>query len=396
MNKKSIEMSFRKNFPDSKALKKIFIKAEIRRLKKHLLDPATVAKCEESPEEKIHLIDFYKKNSKKKYDYFCKKMNKILQQAPDYQGRADLDVVRADMLFCYFAYGFPADEYVSYKLEGKDTSERRKYLSAIEKICYKHRMNDFTELVFSDKRNTYKRFKEHYKRDALAIYSKNDFSAFEDFIKKHSRFIVKQVDESCGRGIFFVNTNETEKSNLELFNEIFTTCNGKVLLEELIIQTEDMASFNTSSVNTVRCVTLNTKNGVKVFPFSILRTGRKGSLVDNGGSGGILSIIDDESGIVCTNGFNEWGQVFESHPDSGVTYKGFQIPEYQEMKDLCCKLAATIPALKYCSWDMSHTENGWVMVEGNPNGQLILQQTCANRGLKAEFEELVNEMDLLV
>ena len=92
---------------------------------------------------------------------------------------------------------------------------------------------------------------------------------------------------------------------------------------------------------------------------------------------------------------DELGNVYAAHPDSGVVYKGYQIPEWEKMIAICKEAAALFPRMKYCSWDMAHTEKGWVVVEANMAGQMVAQQMTINRGIKADLEKYMEDMDLM-
>lgn len=155
-----------------------------------------------------------------------------------------------------------------------------------------------------------------------------------------------------------------------------------------------MAAFNLSSVNTVRCFSFNTKKGI-IVPFCFLRTGRKGSFVDNAGSGGIFAALDSKSGIVIAEGIDELGSRYTNHPDSGVKYVGFQIPEWDDAISLCKSAAKEITKNKYIGWDLAHTENGWKIVEGNTNAQLV-HQGSLQKGLKPELDAIISSMELIV
>lgn len=53
-----------------------------------------------------------------------------------------------------------------------------------------------------------------------------------------------------------------------------------------------------------------------------LKVGRAGSVVDNGGAGGIIINIDKETGELVTDGVREDNTVYARHPDSGMPFKG--------------------------------------------------------------------------
>lgn len=138
--------------------------------------------------------------------------------------------------------------------------------------------------------------------------------------------------------------------------------NNTFIVEGLIEQDCRLSIFNTSSVNTVRLPTIINRNGFHVIgPF--LRTGRAGSIVDNGGGGGIVSAIDEKTGLVISNGFDEKGNHYETHPDSGICFKNFQIPEWDALLTLAKEIHYKMKGHKYIAWDFAYTSKGWVLNE---------------------------------
>ena len=165
---------------------------------------------------------------------------------------------------------------------------------------------------------------------------------------------------------------------------------GSYICEELINQDSRLATFNESSVNTVRIPSIWAKSEAHIlYPF--LRTGRKGSVVDNGGSGGIFALIDAESGVVVSDGFDQSGHRFVKHPDSHVIYKGYQIPEWASLKAAVNKVHSTMPKeFKYVGWDFALTNKGWCVIEANW-GDFIAQQKTLGRGLYKEFKKILKK-----
>ncbi len=136
------------------------------------------------------------------------------------------------------------------------------------------------------------------------------------------------------------------------------------MIEGLIRQSPLMASWNESSVNTVRIPTILTKKGFHVLGC-FLRTGRKGTVIDNAGGGGIQASINCKNGIVDSDGFSWDGKFHVEHPDSRMVYKGFQIPEWDKLLQIAECAHRGMPEHKYIAYDFAYTVNGWVMVEGN-------------------------------
>ena len=157
--------------------------------------------------------------------------------------------------------------------------------------------------------------------------------------------------------------------------------------------------FNPSSLNTVRCITFYTKNGVVAPPYlSFFRTGRRGSFVDNASKGGIACGIDSVSGRLATDAYAQYyGERYACHPDSGIQFKGYQLPEWEKLLGMCKEMSAQLPSVKFISWDMAHADkDGWVVVEGNSHGAIDFQQLFWNRGLKADIEEIVRNTETIM
>lgn len=394
MKKSEIIRSIYYSCPKILFLRKLLAKKLIRGTKKYLLDSKIVDLCEKDPTLTKNAV----KQHTQLYPHYAASCNraidKMLSAFPEYYLDSDVEDIRMDILFCMFAYGFDVEEYVFFHLDKQPVHIRKMYLSKAERTCANLAMNEYPDTrIFNDKWESYKRLEKYYQRDAIVISNPIHFKRFSAFVKKHPVFVKKQVNQSCGRSIELVNSYCGEKNIKELFAQIIQE--GKCILEEVITQSDRMSVFNESSVNTVRCVTLNTKNGIKVFPFSFLKCGRRGSFVDNGGAGGILIGINDENGMIDTDGFDEAGRRFACHPDSGVTFKGYQLPDWDQVHSLCKDAASEFSGLKYCSWDVAHTDKGWILVEGNAFGMMVGQQMTEERGIKADLQKYMEDMELL-
>lgn len=305
-------------------------------------------------------------------------------------GGVDVDDIQLvnDIKECYLKYRISPDEYFLFDFEHRTEEERDSYLS--DKCIYitmaaieGRRIHD-KEL--EDKINFHRITKDFFLRDACGISKKSDYEIFASIARKHEKLIIKRNDSSCGYGIKIV-TLKTEKEIKDLFAEMIKS-GHRWIAEELIKQVPEMSVWNESSVNTIRLSTFLNKSGFHILcPF--MRMGRKGSIVDNGGQGGTYCCIDSQTGIVITDGMDERNNRYVFHPDSGITYKGWQVPKWNELITLAEKLHKTMPKHKYVAWDFALSDKGWALIEGNW-GQFVCQQSCMNRGYKKEFMDLVN------
>lgn len=326
-------------------------------------------------------------------EHFPKRAKKLLASINDIlvaQNIGDKEAKQLwdDMLFTFFAKGFSPAEYILYGFWNMPWSNRLAFMSELESILYGFSMNSMEGIIlFSNKFESYKRLKPYYKRDAMFLSTPNDQEAFEDFVAKHTMFVKKVYDESCGRGVEFVDLSKNEKPIIDLLQELLES--GPVVLEEVVQQTPDIARINPSSVNTVRVMTVRTKEGV-VLPYGFFKAGRSGSFVDNGGSGGLFCGIDIETGVVTTDGVDEVGFRYSKHPDSQVEIIGFQLPEWHQARTLCIEMAEGIPEARWIGWDIAHTAQGWVVIEGNSLSEVIGPQSTSKSGVRKLLDELKN------
>ena len=294
---------------------------------------------------------------------------------------------REDILWQSIGYGFSVGEYLCYGFADKSPAERRAFLSERESVLLSYQLNDLDAMrLFADKARTYERFGRYYGRELLAVGAE-DFDAFARFTAAHPRFVVKPRYGSCGRGVAFVKLPADGKTEAA-FRRL--TADGPVVLEEPIFQSEAMARLNPSSVNTVRVITFFSKGNAAVI-CAFLKIGRAGSFIDNGAAGGVMAGIDPATGVTDTCGVDENGVRYETHPDSGVALKGFSLPDWRGLRDLCASLAAQIPEVRMIGWDAAHTPEGWVIVEGNAQSELIGVQGTRRRGLREELTRLLRD-----
>lgn len=361
---------------------------------KYALPERDILKGEDGQMESV--LGAYQSKWASEYENQNVQIDRVFLDIPFYHNcdEAKKNKIRRDMIFCFFAYGFTPMEYFVFRLENKSCKERAEFISSRLRMLYRCKMNNILQVdLFNDKAKTYKLYKEYYHREAISINQKSDFSLFEDFVKKHPVFVKKAVFEAQGNSVALIDINTCGMTKKELFDSLIKI--GKHILEEKIVQTKDMSIFNETSVNTVRAITFNTKHGIQV-PYCTIRTGRPGAFVDNGGAGGIQACVDFMTGKIISEGFDELGGEYSTHPASGTIFKGYQLPAWTELQKLICIAARKVPQIKFIGWDLAFTKDGWTLVEGNENCYIIAQQMIMNKGMRTTFEELMSDMELIV
>lgn len=290
-----------------------------------------------------------------------------------------------DIKRCFVRHLAKPQEYFLLGFKDKNAKERDEWITDFIKDTYLKKYAKIQRAKeLQDKFFVYKRMKPYFKRDACIITGEADKNTFMEFVDKHSRFIAKLNTGSFGADtrIWDVTYTTPEK----VFKDL-TANNTNWILEELIQQVPEMGCFNPSSVNSVRIPTFKTKDGYVIFG-TFMRMGRKGSVVDNAGAGGIFVRIDENTGKIISDGYTEHGEVFERHPDSQVVFKGYQIPYWQDLKELAVQCHKELPEHKYIGWDFALTKDGWVLLEGNW-GQFLCQQVSGQKPLKKQFVSLI-------
>ena len=296
--------------------------------------------------------------------------------------------VRDDIRHCYLKYKISPTEYFLFNFRELSPSDRDEYLS--DKVIYMT-MGKFVgrklhDTQLEDKFGFYRIAKDYFRREVMLVSSEKDFKKFEEFATRVRDIIIKPNSSACGYGI-----TVEHFSGRDMVTSVFNDMMNKgqdYIVEELIHQSDRLASWNQSSVNTVRISSFfNGKDFSILCPF--IRMGRRGAIVDNGGQGGLYAAIDAQTGKIVTDGKDELCNVYQEHPDSHIVFKGWQVPQWEELVELTKKIHGLFPKHKYVGWDFAHTKDGWVLIEGNW-GEFIAQQSTMERGYKKEFMQLLN------
>ena len=114
--------------------------------------------------------------------------------------------------------------------------------------------------------------------------------------------------------------------------------------------------------------------------------------MDNAGAGGIYAHINTVEGVVDSVACNNANGRYLKHPDTGVIFPGFTIPDWDGLKLFVTEMAQVIETATVISWDLAYSVKGWCMVEGNDVGDFHLYQVPYNTGFK---NVIIQEIDHL-
>lgn len=292
-----------------------------------------------------------------------------------------------DVVSCWLKYQALPYEYFLFGFRNKSQDKRASFLTDMVRLKAIGEVSDTKEFLenVNDKFAFFNRMKPYYGREAMLVDQNTYSDDFVTFALKVKRLFIKPLEGSKGFGAISADVN-TKEDALKLLLDLKSK-NVRWIAEEKVIQAQEMAKWCSTCVNTVRIPSFLHDDGIHILqPF--FRTGHEGSIVDNAGQGGVFTVLDPKTGIATTDGIDEYGRTFETHPDSGLHFKGWQLPRWNEL--LCIVEAAhkSIPSQKYIGWDFALSENGWVLIEGN-RGQMVGQYS-QDRGIKEEFLKLLN------
>lgn len=289
-------------------------------------------------------------------------------------GWGDIDYIRRDMIYSLHRYGVSFFEYFVYKFYNKSALGRSRINKLRIQYGYCELVNDSSmRELFDNKAKTYTALKQFYKRELLSVESMEDLNSFEQFVLSHSHFIFKPLKGACGLGIKIF--HDFAENPFDFVSEAIA--NGPFVVEELIEQAPEMAVLHPESVNTLRIATFKIGSEVKIYGAAV-RIGIGNSIVDNAGSGGIFCRVNPDYGFIETNARDYIGNEYVFHPDTKVRFIGFDIPKWEELKDLAKNTALIVNGATVISWDFALSKNGWCLLEANDVGAPDLIQHFEN------------------
>ena len=283
----------------------------------------------------------------------------------------------------WVSYSEYANQYEFYK---KSEEERNEYVSRLKMAYFYWRYAPgVAKSVFRNKTRFLTTFHKYIHRQWL--FAPN--STFEDFVRLVTTYdcIVKPCDGKLGKGIFKTYKDSDHKDDRRLYE---SCVKNRMLVEQCIEACDELKALHPQSLNTVRVVTIANKEKACVFS-GVLRTGVGDSVVDNSHKGGVSAQINVDNGVVETDGANTNGKRYVSHPDSGIVFKGFRIPNWNAVVETCCE-AAKQTRNPITGWDVVVNNQGEVeFIEGNYGPDMDMMQTRYNAGAKKKIYGLIKE-----
>ncbi len=270
-----------------------------------------------------------------------------------------------DMVFCALRYGVGYLEYRVFGWAYIRGKKRQTFMKMQDNIEIYQRFNDKDfRYIFEDKIKFNEKFSEWVGRDFLDLRV-SQLEDFENFCKEKKYIFAKETDGFGGVGARKIDISEFDSGEKlkKLYYEL--KLSHLYVVEECVVQCEKMNELCPSSINTIRMVTLLSKNGKPHLMYSLVRMGNGTKPVDNISSGGMYAPVD-ENGVIFKPAFcDKTGEIYEIHPFTKTRIVGFKIPFYNRAVEIVKEAALKVPQIGYVGWDVAMTDKGPILIEGN-------------------------------
>jgi glutathione synthase/RimK-type ligase-like ATP-grasp enzyme len=293
-----------------------------------------------------------------------------------------------DMIYCGLVYQSGYIEYDIFEFYRLNAKQRDSYLTRGRNNTIIRKLNDRKNWEMLDNKAEFDRvFNDYIHRDYLDLRNTN-VEALAKFVEGKEYIIGKILNSGCGKGIFKLKVSDYADTQA-----LWDYLKGKNIgvVEEVVVQHHILAQIHPFSVNTLRIMTIMV-DGVPYIPCVYLRIGN-GKHVDNLNSGGWGAVVDTHTGIIPMVAVDKDGLVAEKHPLTGAPIKGVQLPFFEESKEMCKRAAHVVPGINIVGWDISVTENGPLLIEGNPFPGNDLTQLPAH--MKGGYGRYHDFMDII-
>ena len=288
------------------------------------------------------------------------KLNRVLEKIKEKSGQSKVYTF-FDILVCAAKYGAGYYDYLMFGFYDMNGRQRDTYLTRVRNKKIMDLMNDpaFSD-EFDDKLRFNKTFAAYLGRKTLNGETATE-EELAEFLRGQEAIFAKINHGDCGRGVekLYVKDFDSPAAMLAYIRE-----HGLVVLEHVLPQHEDMARLHPSSVNTMRILT-DLVDGQVHIAYITVKMGRGRGVCDNSGQGGILCRVDPQSGKIISPATDDYFNVYEKHPDTGIVLQGYQLPMVDRAVAMAKEAALVFPQVGHVGWDMAITPTGPAIIEGN-------------------------------
>lgn len=283
-------------------------------------------------------------------------------------------------LWDFMLYGVTPNEFTTFAFYEKKHILKKTYYTARHQKRIEAMYNaPENAKYFHDKSLFNQTFAKFVKRKWL-LCSEHSAEEIEDFIRQNEVILVKPIGLSSGNGIYQLDKNSYNVHELK---------QKGYLLEERLFNHDAIRSFSPGALCTVRIYTVLGRDGKVHWLSTLLRMGGKiDAVVDNYHSGGFYARIDEYLGRLMTKGKGIDGEMHEHHPLSGQRFVGFQLPNWEMVREAVEEVAHYLPQSRFIGWDVAILQDRVELIEGNYIADPGLMQSLDIGGQLIQLKEL--------
>ncbi|EAW30011.1 putative hexapeptide transferase family protein [marine gamma proteobacterium HTCC2143] len=214
------------------------------------------------------------------------------------------------------------------------------------------------------------------------------------------KVIIKPIRGHAGRDIYIVKRKGSKllvQSDACEYDLQKFFLKGQFIVQAVIEQDKAISDISSSSINTIRVVTMLSKSGDVIVVSSSMRFGIGASYVDNWSAGGIAVGIDHQTGTLGKIAYDKHGKEYSHHPVSGIELAGYSIPKWELVLESAKTVQNAFPYYKLLGMDIALSDDGPVLIEVNANSDIVFQEQTSGPLLKnRRVAEAFDEYNLLV
>lgn len=194
----------------------------------------------------------------------------------------------------------------------------------------------------------------------------------EEIIANIGEAIIKPtLDSSSGDSVTLCDfQGGIDQLSGKTVGEVFKSYKENYIIQEKIIPCRELEKLYPHSINTLRVITYIIGGRIEHAPIT-LSMGRSGNHVDNIQAGGVSVAVTDQ-GVLNSEGFTHYKEVYKSHPDTDTVFENYKLPEIEKLINTAKSMHEKTPHMRMISWDFTLDEKDRiVLLEFNLSGQSV-------------------------
>jgi hypothetical protein len=318
--------------------------------------------------------------------------------------------VTKDFFYIFFHLKYYPDNYSSCRLWEIKREEWKFFYGSNYDPYQRGKLRRFVqpkkyEILYEDKQVCYQLCKAANiplpVQYATVSAGDNYIKIFNEIFKRTNgkKFIIKPTLGRAGIDIHLIFKKANEifiKNNRDTFPLEKYKIDFPFVVQEYVNQHENLREIS-RSVNTIRLVTLLTKENEVVIVGAYMRFGSFDSFTDNVSSGGVAVEIDISNGRLSQYAFDKIGRKYTKHKISNFEYNNFKIPFWEEVVNLGKATQNTLPYFKLLGHDIAVTDTGPIIIEINAiYDNVALEQRCGPILKNKNVLKIYGDYDLLI